>query len=44
MRIVDRYFEEKKNREIERHVVEALYQASSISSYTNFENVLKSIA
>jgi len=44
MRIVDRYFEEKKNREIERHIVEALYQASSISSYTNFENVLKSIA
>ena len=43
-RMVRRYREEKRNREIENHIVEALYQASSVSSYTNFENVLKSIA
>ena len=42
--IVKRYLEEKRNREIEKYLVEALYQASSVVSCTNFENMLKIIA
>lgn len=43
-KIVRRYLEEKRNRQIERHLVEAMYHASSISGYTSFENILNSIA
>lgn len=43
-RIIKRYFEERRNREIEENIVEAMYQASSVSGYTSFENVLKIIA
>lgn len=43
-KIVRRYLEEKRNRQIEGHLVEAMYHSSSISSYTSFENILNSIA
>lgn len=44
MRIIERYFEERKNRDIERHIVEALYLGASVSSYASFEDVLRTIA
>lgn len=44
MNIISRYFEERRNREVEKNIVEAMYQASSISTYTSFENILKTIA
>jgi flagellar protein FlaJ len=43
-RLIERYKEERKTREIEKHLVEALYQASSVSAYTNFENVIKTLS
>jgi len=39
-----KYRAEKKNREIEENLVGALYQASSLASYTNFENIIKALA
>lgn len=42
--MIRKYREERINREIEKYIVEALYQASSVSSYASFEDVLQSIS
>ena len=42
-RIINGYKREKRNKEIECYLAEALYRASSLSSYTSFENILKAI-
>lgn len=44
MRLLDKYIEERKKTEIEKYIVEALYQASSLAGYTSFENVIKALA
>jgi len=43
-RIIKRYIEEKRDRNIERYLAEAIYQAASLAGCTSFENVLKALA
>lgn len=42
--MVPKYFSNKKTREIEYFLSDALYQASSLSSFASVEEILKSIA
>ncbi len=43
-RIINRYMRERKDRLIEKHLAESMYQAASLAGYTSFENVLKAMA
>lgn len=41
---LDEYRKEKKKKEIEKYLVDALYQASALSSFMPFEEIIKTLA